>query len=168
MCPLPEDRATTGSTEVLDADVAIIGVGIAGASLAYFLARHGVADVALIEREKRPAVHASGRSARTLVELDGLELVQRLKIAGARFLREPPEGFTDQPLVTPRGVLHLCDRDRWSEVCARTPEWRSSGLDVWPLAAAEVQEMVEVLDGSQFDGAVWLPSDAVVVSQLAS
>ena len=42
-------------------DFAIIGAGIAGASLAAGLAAHG--RVALIEAEDRPGYHATGRSA---------------------------------------------------------------------------------------------------------
>ena len=44
-------------------EVVVIGGGIAGASLAYFLAERGVTDVLLLERESQPGSHATGRSA---------------------------------------------------------------------------------------------------------
>ena len=42
-------------------DVLIVGVGMAGASAAYFLAQH--CRVLLLEREAQPGYHATGRSA---------------------------------------------------------------------------------------------------------
>ncbi|HSD10751.1 MAG TPA: FAD-dependent oxidoreductase, partial [Candidatus Binatia bacterium] len=44
-------------------DVLIIGAGIAGASLSYFLSELGLGDVLVIERESQPGYHATGRSA---------------------------------------------------------------------------------------------------------
>jgi D-arginine dehydrogenase len=44
-------------------EVVIVGAGIAGASLAYFLAERGMTDVLLLEREEQPGYHATGRSA---------------------------------------------------------------------------------------------------------
>jgi len=47
-------------------DFAIVGAGIAGASLAWRLAAHG--DVLLIERESQPGYHSTGRSAAMFME----------------------------------------------------------------------------------------------------
>ena len=43
--------------------IAVIGAGIAGASLAAELAAHGAERVILIEAEDRPGYHTTGRSA---------------------------------------------------------------------------------------------------------
>ena len=51
------------ATERRRFDVVIVGGGIAGASLAYFLTERGVTDVLLLEREEQPGYHATGRSA---------------------------------------------------------------------------------------------------------
>ena len=52
------------------ADVVVIGAGIAGASLAYFLVQRGCTDVVIVEKEDSPGYHTSGRSAAVLSQLD--------------------------------------------------------------------------------------------------
>ena len=86
-------------------DLAIIGAGIAGASLAYRLA--GERSVLLLERESQPGYHATGRSAAMFMESYGPPAVRALTRASRAFYEQPPDGFGDQPLLTPRGVLYL-------------------------------------------------------------
>lgn len=86
-------------------DVAIIGAGMAGASLAYFLAPH--ARVVLIEGEPQPGYHTTGRSAAFFAETYGGLAVQPLSTASLPFFLSPPEGFSDAPLLAPRGCLHV-------------------------------------------------------------
>ncbi|MGH8705064.1 MAG: FAD-dependent oxidoreductase, partial [Burkholderiales bacterium] len=52
-----------------DAEVLIIGAGIAGASAAFFLAPH--AKVTILEREDQPGYHTTGRSAALFSESYG-------------------------------------------------------------------------------------------------
>jgi len=52
-----------------EADIAIVGAGIAGAAAAYFLAPH--ARVLLLEREEQPGYHTTGRSAALFSEAYG-------------------------------------------------------------------------------------------------
>ena len=61
-------------------DAIIIGCGIAGASLAYFLAARGMTDILILEREEQPGYHATGRSAAVLVEFDLVPSVQQLSL----------------------------------------------------------------------------------------
>jgi D-arginine dehydrogenase len=86
-------------------DVAIMGAGIAGASLAWRLA--GLRSVALIERESQPGYHATGRSAAMFMESYGPPGVRALTRASRAFYDQPPEGFAAAPLLRPRGALYL-------------------------------------------------------------
>jgi len=92
------------------ADVIILGAGMAGASLAAELAGHR--RVLLLEMEDRPGRHATGRSAAMFFESYGNPLVRALTRASRAFLEQPPGGFTDVPLLRPRGALFVADAGR--------------------------------------------------------
>ncbi|MBN8510127.1 MAG: FAD-binding oxidoreductase, partial [Burkholderiales bacterium] len=84
-------------------DFLIIGAGIAGASVAHFLAPHG--RVTLLERESQPGYHSTGRSAAMYIASYGTPQVRALTLASRAFFDAPPAGFADQPILTPRGSL---------------------------------------------------------------
>lgn len=140
-------------------EVIIIGAGIAGASLAYFLTDRGVGDVLILEREPQPGYHATGRSAATLVEWDLVPPMQLLKALGASFLRRPPAGFSDHALVDTVGVIVTFQDALWQTVQARIPAMRENGTSIEYLSAAAVIERVPVLAPAYVDTAVLLPED---------
>ncbi len=86
-------------------DVVVIGAGMAGASVAAHLAPH--ARVVMLEQEEAPGYHATGRSAALFSEVYGGEIVRRLSRASRDFLFDPPTGFSETPLVTPRDTVFL-------------------------------------------------------------
>ncbi len=90
-----------------DFDFAIVGAGIAGVSAAFHLApqlRSG-AKVIILEREHVAAYHTTGRSAALHSETYGSAEIRAITVASGRFYRNPPQGFADHPLLTPRGAL---------------------------------------------------------------
>lgn len=84
-------------------DVLVVGAGIAGAAVGYFLS--GSARVTVLEMEVAPGRHATGRSAALFSEYFGAPLVRALTTASRRFLAVPPPGFAEHPLLTPRGAV---------------------------------------------------------------
>jgi D-arginine dehydrogenase len=97
-----------------DADIAIIGAGMAGASLAAELA--GEASVLLLEAEDQPGYHSTGRSAAFWAESYGGPFVQPLTTASEPFLEE--QGF-----LAPRGGLHIADQDGLEALAALESEF---------------------------------------------
>lgn len=91
-------------------DFAIIGGGIAGASLAYRLA--GEARVVVLERESQPGYHATGRSAAMFMETYGTPQIQALTRASRAFYEQPPAGFTEHALLEPRGCLYVASHEQ--------------------------------------------------------
>ena len=87
--------------DVTTSDVIVIGAGIAGASVAAEIAAD--ARVVLLERERQPGYHTTGRSAALFTETYGAEVKRALSHASRPFLEQPPAGFASVPLLTPRG-----------------------------------------------------------------
>ncbi|GGY28150.1 FAD-dependent catabolic D-arginine dehydrogenase DauA [Rhodanobacter panaciterrae] len=83
-------------------DAIVIGAGMAGASVAYFMAPH--ARVLVLEREAYAGMHATGRSAALFCETYGSPQVRALTRATRPFLAQPPEGFAAQPILRRLGA----------------------------------------------------------------
>ncbi len=92
------------------ADVLVIGGGMAGAGAAAELAGAG-RKVIMLEREGQAGSHATGRSAAVFSETYGGLAVRALSRASRAFFLAPPTGFVDHPLVMPRGVMHIANAD---------------------------------------------------------
>jgi D-arginine dehydrogenase len=90
------------SVDVSDVDAIVIGAGMAGASVAYFMAPH--ARVLVLEREAYAGMHSTGRSAALFSETYGSAQVRALTRATRPFLAQPPAGFAAQPILSPRGA----------------------------------------------------------------
>lgn len=86
-------------------DVAIVGAGIAGASLAAEIA--GDARVLLLEAEDAPGYHATGRSAAFWSETYGGPGVQPLTTASGDWLSNPPADYGGESFLSPRGELFI-------------------------------------------------------------
>ena len=114
------------------ADFLVIGAGIAGASIGYFLAPHG--RVLLLERESQPGYHTTGRSAALFIESYGTQQVRALTCASRAFFEAPPPGFTEHPLLSPRGAMYVGTADQ------------SAALDEAYEAARGISPNVERLD----------------------
>jgi D-arginine dehydrogenase len=82
-------------------DYIVIGAGIAGASVAAHLA--ATHSVLVLEMEDRPGYHTTGRSAASYEPNYGPLPMLALTRASAPFFMNPPEGFTDAPIFSPRG-----------------------------------------------------------------
>ena len=140
-------------------EVIVVGAGIAGASLAYFLAEQGCGDVLLLERESQLAVHSTGRSAATLSSADANPTLLRIKQAAKPFFLSPPAGFSENPLLRRTGVLGVYPEPSWSTLRDALPALRETGLDGELLEQDEVLRRVPALDRTQFAGGILIPDD---------
>ena len=102
-------------------DVAVIGAGMAGASLAAELAPH--ASVLVVEAEATPGYHATGRSAAFWEECYGGPGVVPLTLASGAYLRE-------RGLLSPRGALYIARTRDEAEVDAFMASFTASGVHI--------------------------------------
>ena len=141
------------------ADVVIIGAGIAGASVAYELAggQGGAARVIVLEREDQPGYHTTGRSAAMFTETYGNEVMRALTRCSRDFLRGPPAGFAEAPILVPRGSLLVGRADQCASVeqayaaCSTLVD----NLELWD--GAQVRARVPVMREAAVAAAVWEP-----------
>ncbi|MDM4772539.1 FAD-binding oxidoreductase [Solimonas sp. SE-A11] len=118
-------------------DVIVIGAGIAGAGIA---AEIGAGSrVVLLEQEAQPGYHTTGRSAAVFAESYGGPLVRILSRGSRPFFDQPPAGFTDTPLLLPRGFLFIAREDQHEalEDLADAPDLRGGSLRLTPDQACE-------------------------------
>ncbi len=139
------------------ADVAIIGAGMAGASLAAEIAPH--LSVMLIEAESQPGYHATGRSAAFWSETYGGPQIQPLTSASGPYLAVPPAEFSDRPFLRPRGAIHLADREGSAKLEAMFAEFRDSAVQLRPLDGPALEARVPGLKAGWKAG-LWEPSCA--------
>ncbi|MEO9615175.1 MAG: FAD-binding oxidoreductase [Nitratireductor sp.] len=125
-----------------DVDIAVIGAGIAGASVAAELAAG--ARVALLEREAQPGYHTTGRSAALFSTIYGPAPIRALSRASAGFFDAPPDGFAAGPLLSPRGVIMIARQDQLGSVEAMLADL-AQGSAVARLDAAAIAAMVPLL-----------------------
>ena len=114
-------------------DIAIVGAGIAGASLAAMIGAQ--ARVMLIEAEPHPGYHSTGRSAAFWSESYGGPWVQPLTTASRPWLEE--HGF-----LHPRGCIHIAGSDG------------RAALDLLAAEMAECGVAHEWLDRARLDAAI--------------
>ncbi len=138
-----------------NADFIVIGAGIAGASVAYWLAQH--ARVVVLEREPHPGYHSTGRSAALFMETYGPEQVRALTRASRQFFESPPAGFAEHPLLTPRGTLLVASIGQERQLEAEWDEVGSSATHTRRLDRLESCALIPVLRTDAVLGSIHEP-----------
>jgi D-arginine dehydrogenase len=114
-------------------DIAVIGGGMAGASLAAELV--GSADVVLLEAESAPGYHATGRSAAFWTESYGGPGVQPLTTASGPWLRD--NGF-----LAERGAITIARAGQEAALTDFITGFSALGVKVEELDRAAMMEMI--------------------------
>jgi D-arginine dehydrogenase len=128
---------------MVQVDFLVVGAGIAGASVAYFLAPHG--SVVVLERESHPGYHSTGRSVALFSETYGTPQVRALSKASRPFMQACPPGFSEVPVLTPRGALMVGTPGDDAALDAELAAMRRLVPEVRRVTPAEVLATVPVM-----------------------
>lgn len=145
-------------------DFLIAGAGFAGLGTAFFLAERGAGRVAVTDRGPGPGLEASSRSASMICQLVRNPVTCRLMIRSARLLRDtwlpryPEVGFV------PCGSLHIGRSADLDAFAASLAVARAEGVVVERLGRAEAVKRFGALAQTEFEEALWCPSDGIVDS----
>jgi D-arginine dehydrogenase len=144
----------------VEADFLIVGGGIAGASVGYFLAAKG--RTVLLEREAQPGYHSTGRSAASIINSYGPAQVRLLTAASRQFFEQPPLGFADTNLLTPRAVMSVARPEQEALLEEHFLVVEAAAEGVQRLTVREACERLPVLRPERVIGAVLDPGAADV------
>lgn len=136
------------------ADIIVIGAGMAGCSAAATLADS--ARVIVLEQEQQPGYHATGRSAATLAPFYGPTVIQQLTALSAPYLNAPPAVASDAPFTSPRGEMILVGKNNTTKdqadsasTEALVEESLAHGLQT--LSFEDAQQIVQLLKPDAID-----------------
>ena len=117
----------------LSFDIAVIGAGIAGASIAAELAPHG--SVVLAEGERFAGYHTTGRSAAFWEACYGGPQIVPLTLASGDWLRGG--GF-----MRPRGALYIAERADEGKVAAFADSFAGTGVIIEQVSRTRMEQLV--------------------------
>lgn len=140
------------------ADIVIVGGGIAGASLAYFLARNEITDVVLLERESTPGYHSSGRSAAISREWDPDPLFQTLKSLSHEFFLSPPDDFSDVPIFDRVGTLSVVAPGEEAVLDETLEGCAAAGIAAERWSCDDAVSRIPILKAEHVGAGVFLPN----------
>ncbi len=146
------------------ADFIVIGAGIAGASVDSQLGKLG--RVVLLEREEKPGYHTTGRSAAFFTVNYGNHVIRCLTAASRDFFSSPPDGFSSQPLMSPRGILTIARSDQATQYERNLAEARAVSDDITEVSVDEAVRLFPTLKSDYISSAHYEPGLYMDVDQI--
>lgn len=144
------------------ARVVILGAGVAGAAAAYGLARRGIHDVCILERDTFPGRRASGRNASLIRRNLKTDTDCRLAIEAADWFRRPPKDFPAEIAWRTTGSLLTYRAPELPQVERDMERQRRAGLSFERIAPREAVRLQPLLSPEAFDEAQWTPDDGCI------
>lgn len=148
-----------------DAEIAIIGGGIAGVALAYYLARGGATDIVVVDRDQL----GSGSTAYSFAGIRqqfSTPLEIELSKRGLRFWKTCEEQFDSPCPFHQMGYLFVTgNRERLALLAAAADLQRSLGAGPAHMLGPDgIEELAPWIRGDGLAGGCWTPEDGRVTA----
>lgn len=139
-------------------DVIVIGAGMAGASVAAELAPN--ASVLVLEREKQPGYHSTGRSAAAYIPSYGFDnpSLRLLTECSFNFLASPPADFQIQTLMHRRGLLSLCPPEYTVSVETELEKLQMGIPNIVKVGREGIRQRIPIIN-DEYSKAGWFEPD---------
>jgi D-arginine dehydrogenase len=148
--------------ELAKASIVVVGGGLAGASVAYHLARRGARRLVVLEKEPACGTHASGRNAAMIRQVVAEEPVGALATEGAGFFRQPPADWPVPFVFEQSGSVLLGAGAAWTSLQRWAEAARARGAPAEPRPPDVLRRWIPFLEGADFEGGIVCPTDGVV------
>lgn len=136
-------------SEIIEADVLVIGAGIAGAGVAAALA--DTHSVVVVERESQAGYHSTGRSAAIFIPNYGNDVIRGLNRASAPMFHHRDTSLFPEPLLTARGSLTVADEDG----VTTCEEFVRDGIGVEAISVDKALSLVPILSRNYVKAAAY-------------
>ena len=178
--PPPPIRKGNEHGRVEDASVVVIGAGIIGTCIAYYLAKEGI-DVVQVERGQ-PNGEASGGNAGSLhVQLLSYDFGDRAQGGGMPAAQALPlhrdsaniwpklaaDLGHDMEIAVTGGLMVAEDKTQLAQLKRKSALERSMGINTHVISASELRNLAPYVSGNLM-GAAWCPSEGKINPLLAT
>lgn len=144
------------------ARVVVIGGGVIGCSILYYLAKNGWTDVVLIERMDLTA-GTTWHSAGNVSLVDGNPAVNQFNVLAHKLYREM-ENETGEHLGWTRtgSILIAKTNDLLERYASRTESARAAGIDYHMIGPDEIKKLHPLMELDGILGAAYIPDEGVL------
>jgi sarcosine oxidase, subunit beta len=146
------------------ADVVIIGGGIIGSSIAYFLAEAGCSNVIVVERELEQGLGSTGRATGGVRAQFSTSINIRMSLYSIEFFSHFEEATGSNSGYQPNGYLFLATNERHLDYLKQTRvEQHAAGLKTVKIVSPEeVSAMIPQLRTDDILGGSYCPTDGLI------
>lgn len=146
------------------ADVVIIGGGIIGSSIAYYLSEAGCSNVIVVEREATQGLGSTGRATGGVRAQFSTSINILMSLYSIEFFSHFEEATGSKSGYQPNGYLFLATNERHLDYLKQTRErQRSAGLETVELVStSDIALMIPQLRTDDLLGGSYCPTDGLI------
>lgn len=158
-----ENRGTTASAATT-ADVVIIGGGVVGASVAYYLTAQGCHDVVIVEREERQGLGSTGKATGGARVQFATPINVQMSRYSIEFFAQAKDSLGCDVGYRPNGYLFIATTEKQLEGlrAARAVQQAAGVANVELLAVEDVKQIAPEVRSDGIVGGSFCPTDGFI------